>query len=130
MNGEVKFFDNSKKKCGGGGSGRGAGGLVSVEVNEELKFLCENSKKKIEGGCECFCENSKKKKGGGQGRCVGKSEVFVKIKKKWWGVGSGGGRVGSQGGCERRSFVKIKKQKSFGGGGVWSGGGGWGSGLM
>ena len=42
-----------------------------------------------------------------------------------------GGRVGDQGGCERRSevFVKIQKRK-IGGGGVSSGGGGSGSGWM
>ena len=43
---------------------------------------------------------------GGQGRCEQRSEVFVKIKKKIVGVGSGGGGFrdwggrGNQGGCE------------------------------
>ena len=36
-----EVFVKNKKKCGGGGSGRGGGllGGVSVDVNEELKFL-------------------------------------------------------------------------------------------
>ena len=53
----------------------GRGGVVRVDVNEELVF-------------------------------------FVKIKKKWrGGVGSGGGRVGGQGGCERRIDVFVEIQK-------------------
>ena len=59
---------------------------------------------------------------GGQGGCVRKFEVigcerrievFVKIKKKKWGEGGRGSRVGDQGGCERRIgvFVKIKKNR-------------------
>ena len=55
----------------------------------------------------------------------------MKIQKKNWGGGLGGGRwgvgVGGQSGCERRIevFVKIQKKKNLGGGG--SGGGGrWG----
>ena len=46
VNEELNFFVKIKKKCGGGGSGRGGlgwgGGLVGgvrVDVNEELKFL-------------------------------------------------------------------------------------------
>ena len=47
-------------------------------------------------------------RGGGQGRCEQRSEVFVKNKKKMCGgvqvggagVGSGGGWMGGQGGCE------------------------------
>ena len=58
----------------------------------------------------------------------------MKIQKKkkigggGWGVGSGG-RVGGQGGCERRSkvFVKIQKKK-LGGGVGWGGGVGGGVG--
>ena len=44
-------------------------------------------------------------------------------------MGGGGGRVGDQGGCDRRSevFVKIQKKKSFFlGGGGGGGGEGWG----
>ena len=47
------------------------------------------------------------------------------------GVGGvGGGRVGGQGGCERRIevFVKIQKKKSLGGGG--RGGGRWDGGRV
>ena len=53
----------------------------------------------------------------GQNRCVRRIEVFVKIQKKYWGVGgSGVGWVGSgwmgQGVCERRIevFGEIHKQ--------------------
>ena len=48
---------------------------------------------------------------GGQGGCELRSEAFVKIQKKNWGGGSGGG-WGGQGGCEWRSeaFVKIQKK--------------------
>ena len=42
---------------------------------------------------------------GGQGGCVRRIEVFVKIQKKNWGGGSGGGGRGvgfggGQGGCD------------------------------
>ena len=49
----------------------------------------------------------------------------MKIKKKWGIRGGGGGRVGGQGGCERRIevFVKIQKKKIWGGGGGGSGAG-------
>ena len=49
----------------------------------------------------------------------------MKIKNKWWGVGSGGGRVGSQGGCERKIdvFVEVQKNVFFLGGAVGGGGG-------
>ena len=58
-------------------------------------------------------------------------EVFVKIQKKIFFLGGGGGwggvGLGGQSGCERRIevFVKIQKKKKFGGGGV-GGGGRWG----
>ena len=57
----------------------------------------------------------------GQGRCVQRSEVVVKIKKKMWGRGDG---LGDQGRCEQRSevFVKLKKK-------CWGGGSGQGVGL-
>ena len=60
--------------------------------------------------------------GGGQGRCERRSQVFVKIQKKW-GRGSGSG-WGGQDGCERRieNFVKIKKKNERGGGRVGGGG--------
>ena len=71
--------------------------------------------------------------GGGRVRVDGNGELKLlwKLKKKFFwggGVGSGGGRVGGQGGCERRSkdFVKIQKKKFEGGGvgvGGWSRGG-------
>ena len=76
---------------GGWGSGRGVGlGGVRKDRNEELK-LRENSKKNyffFMGGVRG--EGS----GGGQGRCEQRSEVFVKIKKKWGGGRVGGGGVG------------------------------------
>ena len=56
-----------------------------MDVNEELKFLCENSKKKFGGG-------------GGRGRV--RVDVGRFTKKKFRGVGGGGkgvrwgGRVG------------------------------------
>ena len=53
---------------------------VRVDVNEELKFF-ENSKKKLGGGL-----GSGRGVGsgwGGQGRCEQRSEVFVKIQKKY-----------------------------------------------
>ena len=70
---------------------------------------------------------------GGQGECERRMEVFVKIQKKNWGVGSGRGRVGvglgGQGGCERRIevFEKIQKYFFLGGGsrGRVGGGSGW-----
>ena len=64
-------------KVGGRGSG-GGGGRVRMDVNEELKF-CENSTKKIGGE-------------GSQGRCEHRSVVFVKIQEK--NLGGGGGWVG------------------------------------
>ena len=76
---------------------------------------------------------------GGQGGCEQRIEVFVKIQKKNFGRGVGGGvgvGLGGQSGCERRIeiFVKIQKKKFWGGGGVgfrWGGGGaGEGSGWM
>ena len=62
-----------------GGSGWGGGG-VRVDVNEELKFLGKFTKKFGRGG---------------QVGCERRIEVFVKIQKKmfFWGVG-GGGREG------------------------------------
>ena len=72
---------------------------------------------------------------GGQGGCERRIEVFVKIQKKNFLGGGGGGSVGvgvglgGQSGCERRIeiFVKIQKKIFFwGGGGV----GGWGGGLV
>ena len=66
-------------------------------------------------------------KGGGQGGCERRIKVFVKIKKKNWGGGSGGGRVrggGRVGGGvmvdvneELKSFCEnSKKKKKFSGG--------------
>ena len=46
--------------------------------------------------------------GGVGGRCKRRSEVFVKIQKKWGGVGSGRVGGGGQGGCERRIEVFVK----------------------
>ena len=70
-------------------------------------------------GVQCICEQ--------------RSEVFVKIQKKW-GVRSGeGGGVGGggQGGCERRIevCVKIQKKIMWGGGGHVRGGGRVGGGV-
>ena len=81
----------------GGPGGRVRG--VRVDVNEELKFLCEIQKEKI-GGV-----------GGGVGSggsCwgvrvdVNEELKLVKIQKKIGGRGEGGevGLVGGQGGCE------------------------------
>ena len=73
-----------------------------------------------------YCENEKKReKVRGEGGCVQRMEVIVKMKK----VRGGGG--GGQGRCERRSeaFVKIPKKKNFLGGGGGSGRGGGGVGL-
>ena len=55
---ELKFWENSQKNLGGGGSGGGWGGVgwggsgwwgggVRVDVNEELKFLWKIKKKNI-----------------------------------------------------------------------------------
>ena len=90
-----------KRALGGGGGG--GGGSVRMDVNEELKFLC--------GGGGLVWGGGGGSGWGGQGRCVQRSEVFVRIEKKNCG---GGGGVGS-------------------GGGFGSGGGGgfglWGSGF-
>ena len=66
-----------------------------------------------------YCENSKKIGGGGgqvggQGGCERRSEVFVKIKKKKWGGGGGGGRGSGQGGSEQRNEVFVKIRKKIG----------------
>ena len=76
--------------------------------------------------------------GGGQGGCERRTEVFVKIKKKYiffggrgGGVGLGGGGVRVDGNQELKFFGKFKK-KNWGGGvrvGPW-GGPGLGSGWM
>ena len=124
VNGEVKFFENTKK-CfffGGGFGSRGGvgfgggGGLVRVDVwgevfvkikksggsgwgvrvdvNEELEFLCK-FEKKIGGRGEVRGVGLGWVGGGGQGRCERRSEVFVKIQNKWWRSGWGGsGRGG------------------------------------
>ena len=76
---------------------------VRVDVNEELKFFCENSKKYI-----FFW--------GGGGRGGG------------W-VGEGGG-VGGQGGCERRIEVFLENSQKKIGVGVGRGGVRWGVGLV
>ena len=78
---------------GGGGGGRVGGGLVRVDVNEELKFLWKFKKKKIGGGgrggpgavgWEC------------QDGCERRIEVFGKIKKNN-NFGGGGGGSGWEG---------------------------------
>ena len=56
---------------------------------------------------------------GAQVRCEQRSEVFVKIQKKNWGIGLGG-----QDGCERRIEVFCENSKKQLGGRV--GGSGWG----
>ena len=51
VNEELSFCENSKKKWGGGGRGRGRVWGVRVDVIEELKSFWENSqKKKFQGG--------------------------------------------------------------------------------
>ena len=108
------FVKNSKKKIGGGGEGGWVGGGrgrvgrgVRVDVNGELEFLGEFTRKKIGWGG---------RQGGGSG-----------VGSDWWGGG------GDHGGCERRIEVFVKIQKKMGGGeggGVGSGGLGFGSGWM
>ena len=70
----------------GGRVGRGGGGGVRADVNEELKFFVKIQKKKNFGP------------GVGLGVRVDVNEEFI------WGGGGGGGegggRVGGQGGCE------------------------------
>ena len=51
---------------------------VRVDVNEELKFFCENSKKKLGGGVGGR-GGGVGLKGGGQGGCDRRIEVFGKI---------------------------------------------------
>ena len=97
---------------GSGGEGVGLRG-IRVDVNEELKFW---GKVKKNGG------------GGRGGRWEGSGWGGVRVdlieelkflgnftKKKFGG--GGGGRVGGQGGCERRIEVFVKIQKKMGG--VW-----------
>ena len=102
-----EVFLNFKKKSGGGVGrirfGR-VGGVVTVDLNKELKFWCKLKKKWGGGGGRVG--------GGGQGGCERRSEVFLKIQKKFrGGVGSGqGGRVrggGGQGGSEQRIEVFV-----------------------
>ena len=51
VNEELQFSEKIKKKnLGGGRRGGGRVGGVRMGVNEELKFFCENSKKKNVGG--------------------------------------------------------------------------------
>ena len=81
---ELKFLGKFTQKNflggGGGGSGGGGGGLghggvglvggVRVDVNEELKSFCENSKKKFGGG------------GGGGGVELGGGGVRVDVNEE------------------------------------------------
>ena len=137
----------------GGGESDCLGRGVRVDVNEELKFFCENSKKKLfwggrgqeVGGLvggQCGCERRievfvkiKKKLGGrvgglgwgGQGGCERRIDVLRKFTKKigGWGSGEGGCSCwGGQGGCERRIEVFEKIHKKNRGGGSGRGGGG------
>ena len=63
------FWENSqKKKIQGGGVSQFGGGGVSVDVNEELKFLCKFKKKKKIGG------------GGGSGGGVGGGSWWMRTK--------------------------------------------------
>ena len=81
------FWENSKKKLGGGGSGRG----VRVDVNEELKFLRQFTKK-IGRGFGGFRVGGVRRVGG-QGGCERRIEVFMKNKKmggRFCGGGGGG----------------------------------------
>ena len=123
------FCENSKRKYfflfgGGGGRGVGSGRGVGVGLGGGVRVDLENSPKKTGGGVneelKFFCENSKKKYffggwggsgGGGSGRGVG--------------VGLGG-----PGGCERRIEVFWKIHKKNRGGGVGRGGVRWGVGLV
>ena len=73
--------------------------------------------------------------GGGQGGCERRIEVFVKIRKKNWGVRGVGGREGTGWGVrvdvieDLKFFGKFTKKNQgggrFGGGGFWLGGSGW-----
>ena len=118
----IEVFVKVQKKWGGvRGVGLGGGGGVRgvrVDVNKELNFFCENSKKKLVGGLGVGL--------GGQGGCERRTEVFVKIQKKNFLGGGGGGGLGwggGQGMCESRIevFWKIQKKKMGGVRGV-----GWG----
>ena len=68
---------------------------------------------------------------GGQGRCEGRSEVFVKIQKIGVGVGSGGGPVWGvrvDVNEEFKSLRKLKKNRGSDRGVRWGqvgGGSGW-----
>ena len=66
----MKIHKKKQKEKIEGWGGSGMGGGVRVNVNEELKFLSKFKKKKLGGGGWSGC------------------------------VGSGGGRVWGQGGCE------------------------------
>ena len=72
-----------KKNWGGWWAGWVGGGGVRLDVNEELMFICENSKKKNLGGGGRSCWG-----GGGvvwKGGCERRIEVFEKIHKtKFW----------------------------------------------
>ena len=61
VNEELKYFLGGQGGSGVSGSGRVGG--VRVDVNEELKFFCENSKKKI-----FFFGGGGVRSGGGGGR--------------------------------------------------------------
>ena len=119
---KIEVFVKIKKKSVGGGSGSG-GGEVRVDVNEEVKFFCENAKKK--SGGSGGSNGSGQGGGGGQGGSEQRIEVYVKIKKKNRGGRVVGVRLGVQGGRERRSEVFVKIQKKIGG---WIGSGGGGGG--
>ena len=75
---------------GGLGEGSGWGG-VRVDVNKEMKFFGK-FKKKIGGGGEGGSMGGSGL--GGQDGCERRIEVFVKIKKKNFFLGGGGGRGG------------------------------------
>ena len=69
-----------------------------MDVNKKMKFLVKIQNRGPGVGL------------GGQGRCVQRIEIFLKINKKSRGVG-GIGLGGGPGGCERRIEVIVKMQK-------------------
>ena len=76
-----------------------------MDVNEELIFFCENSKKNFLGGSGGVGGGSV----GGQSGCERRIEVFVKIQKKklfFFGGGVGGG-VGGGGGSGSGWGVRV-----------------------
>ena len=117
---EMSHLQNCSLKIYLKSTGGGGGGLVRMDVNEELKFL--GKFRKGGGGGS----------GGGGGFRVDVNKVFVKIQKKKNGGGGWVGGVRVDVNKELKFLGKFTKKKSgWGGGGVgWGGGVRWGVGLV